>query len=149
MASRSRMARSRWALGVAMIAALAAFAPPQSSLDAAASAFASAWRSGSADAVVQNVASEGVRLTLVRESNPTMQARQARAAVAAFLTGYAAGRLEQLSARSLGVDPEQGSADFRWQTVASGTSESLSYKVFVSFVRSGNAWRITEIRVSP
>jgi hypothetical protein len=147
MVTRIRGARVALALVLSMIAGTA-FTPRQSSLDAAASAFASAWRSRDAGAVVQNVAPEGVRLTFGREAHPVMPARQARAAVDDFLATHSSGQLAPQGVKSLGGSPEAGSAEFSWQTVASGTSESLSYRIFVSFTKSGNAWRITQIIVS-
>jgi ketosteroid isomerase-like protein len=133
----------------ALLAALVAASPAlgQSDLGAAAAAFAHAWRSSDADAIVAALAPEGVRLQLVGERPAGLPARQARAALSEFLGSRASGRLEEPRLQELGGTPPMGLAEFRWQTVVQGTSEPMRHTIFVGFTRGDAGWRINEIRV--
>lgn len=121
--------------------------PDQSALDGAAVAFARAWGRGDADGVAGALAPDGIRLHLGGVGHAMVSGRQARAAVAEFLASRASGRLETRSVSELGGDPPRGSAEYRWQTVVHGTSESVGYTIFVGFTRANGGWRISEIRV--
>jgi hypothetical protein len=134
---------------IVLAAALGVASPvrAQADLDSAASAFARAWRSNDADAIVAALAPDGVRLQLVGERASGVPARQARAALSEFLGSRATGSLDGPRLQELGGTPERGAAEFRWQTVVKGTSEPMMHTIFVGFTRGDAGWRIDEIRV--
>ena len=134
---------------VTLVFALSVAAPvqAQSDLGGAATAFARAWRSRDADAIVSILAPDGVRLQLVGERAAGLPARQARAALSEFLGARTSGSLDGPRLQELGGMPPRGTAEFRWQTVVQGTTEPMTHTVYVAFTRVDAGWRINEIRV--
>jgi hypothetical protein len=141
------MSMFRLAFPVMIALTVAAPARAQSELSRAAAAFGQAWRARDVDAIVAVLAPDGVRLQLVGERSAGLPARQARAALSEFLTVRSQGSIQDQGAQELGGTPPVGRAEFRWQTVVQGTTESMTHTIFVSFIRVEAGWRITEIRV--
>jgi len=137
----------RLALPVMIALTVAAPARAQSDLSRSAATFGQAWRSRDIDAIVAVLAPDGVRLQLAGERPTGLPARQARAALSEFLAARSQGSLQQTSVQELGGTPAFGRAEFEWQTVVQGTTESRTHTIFVSFTRVDAGWRINEIRV--
>ena len=121
----------------------------RSGLDEVAAAFTWAWSEAYLERIRAHLAPEPqrIRLQLGPTRHTGLNRRQATAALRAVLEERhtSASDLEQVNLA--GGDPERGFAEVAWSSVPAGTNQRITYTVYVGFLRMGEEWRVTEIRV--
>lgn len=108
---------------------------------------ASAWHRGDVNSITALAADAGLSLNVDGSSVGPLGRRQA----AAVLRGVFEDR-ESVSAgatmtRTVGGEPARAFGEIIWTTRVRGTTIPERATLFVAFVRQGENWRITEIRL--
>ncbi len=110
---------------------------------------ARAWSAGDAGTLESLFAPGGVRFRDRSGGHGVLDARKAGAAVRELLDRHGPGRVSVRGASPAGGSPPRGFVELSWLTGGRGTSERISYTLFVGMVRHAGGWRIDEIRLLP
>lgn len=116
-------------------------------LETAARRFAALWAEGDVATIAAVLHPDGVLVALLGEEYGTLDRRKAAAALHDFLAHHEARSATLTRASEVRGTPGRGFAEIRWEAVAPGTSELQRYTVFTGFVRDGEHWRVTDLRV--
>lgn len=121
----------------------------RSGLDDVAAAFEWAWREAHVDRIRDHLAPppQRIRIQLGPSQHTGLTRRQAAAALGNVLEARRAGHSELEQVIVAGGTPERGFAEVVWSSVPAGTSQRVTYTVYVGFLRMEEEWRVTEIRV--
>ena len=120
----------------------------QPSLEAAAVSVARIWEAGRPALLEELMVPTGIRFHLQEQAHASLPARKVVATLASFLNQHHGLEVAVTRVSPTGGRPPRGFAELAWQAVARGTSEPLSYTVYIGFVlRDDESWRITELRV--
>lgn len=113
----------------------------------AAGRVARAWAAADAAAVEALFAPDGVRFGEGTGGRGVLDRRKAGAAIRDLLERLDGGRVVVERARVAGGTPPRGFAELRWDALPRGTSERISYTLFVGMVEASGGWRVDEIRL--
>lgn len=118
-------------------------------LDEVAAAFAWAWSEADVERIQAHLAPapQRIRIQLGPTRHSGLTQRQATAALGDVLATRQESRCELEQVASAGGNPERGFAEVVWSSVPRGTSQRVTYTVFVGFLRIEGQWRVSEIRV--
>jgi len=116
-------------------------------LDRAVERVAGAWSDGDLAALHELLDAAGVRFRDAAGEHGRLDPRKARAVVRRLWSEHRGGRVLVERSAVVGGSPTRGFAHLRWRTVPEGTSEPVSYTLFVGMVHGPAGWRIYELRV--
>ncbi|MFC1662490.1 hypothetical protein ACFL3S_13720 [Gemmatimonadota bacterium] len=122
---------------------------PSHSLEAEAGRFAEYWGAGDHAGLVSMMSAGGIRLHVLDEAHVSISTRQAHASIKGFVSRYSGGEALVTRVFQGGGEPSDGFAEIRWWTLAAGTTESVTFTIFVGFVLADQGWVVSEIRVLP
>lgn len=108
---------------------------------------ASAWHKADARAVAALGAEAGISLDVDGSTVGPLGARQAAAVLRRVFDDRESISAARRVTRTVGGDPARAFGEITWTTRARGTTIPERATIFVAFVREGEAWRITEIRL--
>ncbi|HSJ31294.1 MAG TPA: DUF4440 domain-containing protein [Longimicrobiales bacterium] len=108
---------------------------------------ASSWHKGDAAAVSRLAADGGISLDVDGSTVGPLGARQAAAVLRRVFDDRESISAAPKVSRTIGGDPARAFGEITWTTRARGTTIPERATLFVAFVREGDAWRITEIRL--
>lgn len=108
---------------------------------------ASAWHEGDARAITALSARSGISLDVDGSTVGPLAARQSAAVLRRVFDDRESVSAAPRVSRTVGGDPARAFGEIAWTTRARGTTIPERATLFVAFVREGEAWRITEIRL--
>lgn len=108
---------------------------------------ASAWHKGDARAITALRANSGISLDVDGTSVGPLGDRQAAAVLRRMFEDRESVSATPRVGRAVGGQPARAFGEITWTTRARGTTIPERANLFVAFVREGDAWRITEIRL--
>ncbi|MBR9988179.1 MAG: hypothetical protein KFH98_00405 [Gemmatimonadetes bacterium] len=108
---------------------------------------ASAWHKGDARSVASLGARDGISLDVDGSTVGPLGTRQASAVLRSVFEDRESVSAAPRISRTVGGDPARAFGEITWTTRARGTTIPERATLFVAFVREGDAWRITEIRL--
>jgi hypothetical protein len=108
---------------------------------------AAAWHRGDASVIAGLGARAGISLDVDGSSVGPLGPRQAAAVLRRVFEDRESVGVRSTQTRAVGGDPPRAFGELRWTVRARGTTIPEQAKVFVAFVREGDRWRITEIRL--
>jgi hypothetical protein len=108
---------------------------------------AAAWHRGDAAGITALAARAGIAIDLDGRSVGPLAPRQAAAAVRRVFEDRESVSVRTNMARTVGGEPARAFGEIAWTTRARGTTIPERATIFVAFVREGDRWRITEIRL--
>lgn len=106
-----------------------------------------AWGTGDIGALRGLFSPDGVRFREQGGAHGILDPRKAGAAIRELWARHGEGRVTLERTSLAAGTPARGFAHFRWRAVPTGTSEPVSYTLFVGMVHGAPGWRIYEIRV--
>jgi hypothetical protein len=108
---------------------------------------AATWHNGDAGALAALGATEGISLDVDGSTVGPLGARQAAAVLRRVFDDRESVSAAPRVSRTVGGEPARAFGEITWTTRARGTTIPERATLFVAFVREGDAWRITEIRL--
>ena len=108
---------------------------------------ASAWHRGDARVISALRADGGISLDVDGASVGPLGDRQAAAVLRRVFDDRESVSATPRVGRTVGGQPARAFGEITWTTRARGTTIPERATLFVAFVREGEAWRITEIRL--
>jgi hypothetical protein len=136
------------ALGFAMALSVLGAAPaPAQELEPVLRRVASAWHKGDAGELSRLGAGAGIALDVDGSTVGPLGARQAAAVLRRVFDDRESVSATPKVSRTVGGEPARAFGEITWTTRARGTTIPERATLFVAFVREGDAWRITEIRL--
>jgi hypothetical protein len=108
---------------------------------------ASAWHKGDARAITALRANTGISLDVDGTSVGPLGDRQAAAVLRRMFDDRESVSATPRVGRAVGGQPARAFGEITWTTRVRGTTIPERANLFVAFVREGDAWRITEIRL--
>lgn len=106
-----------------------------------------AWGTGDLGALRGLLSPDGVRFRDQGGGHGILDPRKAGAAIRELWARHGEGRVTLERTSLAAGTPARGFAHFRWLAVPTGTSEPVSYTLFIGMVHGAPGWRIYEIRV--
>jgi ketosteroid isomerase-like protein len=144
------VSRARGILGATAAIALMASAAVDlhaQPLDQALARVAAAWHAGDAARIAALGARAGISLDVDGSFVGPLGSRQAAAALRRLFDQHESTAARATMTRTVGGDPPRAFGEIAWTSRSRGTSIPEQAKLFVAFVREGDSWRITEIRL--
>jgi hypothetical protein len=108
---------------------------------------AAAWHKGDAGALARLGAETGISLDVDGSTVGPLGARQAAAVLRRVFDDRESVSAAPRVSRTVGGEPARAFGEITWTTRARGTTIPERATLFVAFVREGDVWRITEIRL--
>lgn len=108
---------------------------------------AAAWHRGDASAIANLGARAGISLDVDGSSVGPLGPRQAAAVLRRIFEDRESIAVRAAQTRPVGGDPPRAFGELSWNMRTRGTTIPEQSKVFVAFVREGDRWRVTEIRL--
>lgn len=140
--------RSVRALALAAALSLATAAPaPAQELQPVLQRVAAAWHNGDAGALAALGASTGISLDVDGSTVGPLGRRQVAAVLRRVFDDRESVSAAPRVSRTVGGQPARAFGEITWTIRARGTTIPERATLFVAFIREGDAWRITEIRL--
>jgi hypothetical protein len=108
---------------------------------------AAAWHRGDASAIAGLGAKAGISLDVDGSSVGPLGPRQAAAVLRRVFEERESVGVRTAQTRTFGGEPPRAFGELSWNVRTRGTTIPEQSKVFVAFVREGDRWRVTEIRL--
>ena len=108
---------------------------------------AAAWHRGDASTIAGLGAKGGISLDVDGSSVGPLGPRQAAAVLRRVFEERESVGVRTAQTRTVGGDPPRAFGELSWNVRTRGTTIPEQSKVFVAFVREGDRWRVTEIRL--
>ena len=108
---------------------------------------ASSWHKADARAVAALGSEAGISLDVDGSTVGPLGTRQAAAVLRRVFDDRESVSAAPRVSRTVGGDPARAFGEITWTTRARGTTIPERATLFVAFVREGDGWRITEIRL--
>lgn len=108
---------------------------------------AAAWHRADAAVLAAAGAAAGIAIDIDGSSVGPLGPRQAAAVLRRVFEDRESLAVRPIMTRNIGGQPPRAFGELSWSTRARGTTVPATAKLFVAFVREGETWRITEIRL--
>lgn len=143
------MSVGRGLMAACAIAALVCVAAPASAqdLDRSLDRVAAAWHRGDAAAVAALGARAGISIDVDGTSVGPLGPRQAAAVLRRVFDNRESVRVRTTMTRAVGGEPARAFGELSWDVRSRGTTIPEQSKLFIAFVREGDRWSVTEIRM--
>ena len=119
----------------------------QDSFEEAAGTFTRLWSEGDLGGIEELFGDGPVSLFLEDRSYISIPPRNARATLRDYLGSRGSGTATVVRTERTGLEPHLGFAQVEWGIPEPGTPEVQRYTVFIELARTGDGWRVTEIRI--
>jgi hypothetical protein len=105
------------------------------------------WRRGDAGSIASAAARSGVAVEIDGDSHGPLSSRQVSAVLRRLFDERETVQVRPGMAKTVEGSPDRAFGEVVWTARLRGTTEPQRSTVFLAFVREGDHWRITEIRV--